>query len=53
MIANHVKQRLGAGRPAFGSSLLNVGDPLVGMLNDQRFLFAAAKAARDAVRTEA
>ena len=28
MISNHVKQRLRAGRPAFGS-LLNIGDPLV------------------------
>jgi len=52
MIANHVTHRLRAGRATFGS-LLHVGDPLVGMLNDQRFLFAAAKAARDAVRTEA
>jgi 4-hydroxy-2-oxoheptanedioate aldolase len=28
MVANHVKRRLRAGRPAFGS-LLNIGDPLV------------------------
>jgi hypothetical protein len=28
------------------------GWPLVGMVNDQRFLTAAARAARDAVKTE-
>jgi 4-hydroxy-2-oxoheptanedioate aldolase len=32
---------------------LREGWPLVGMLNDQRLLFSAARAARDAVKTEA
>ena len=46
MLTNHVKQRLKSGTPCFGSP----AD--VGMVNDQRFLAGAARAARGGVRTE-
>jgi 4-hydroxy-2-oxoheptanedioate aldolase len=38
--------------PATVNRRIAEGWPLVGMVNDQRFLTAAARAARDAVKTE-
>jgi hypothetical protein len=58
MISNHVKQRMRAGKPPFGTPTdtanrrIKEGWSLVGMVNDQRLLAGAAQVIRDAVPTD-